>query len=77
MIVKCPLLAFFIFIIGTCAEEKKCFRQMSAVDNETCTTLFPLTSGEFVVPVKDHSRSQKAACVTLHSYIIYDLNLGY
>ena len=45
------------------AEEKKCFRQMSPVDNETCTTLFPLTSGEFVVPVKDHSRSQKAACV--------------
>lgn len=63
MIVKFPLLAFFIFIIGTCAEDKKCFRQMSAVDDETYATLLALTSGEFVVPVKDRSRSQKAACI--------------
>ena len=63
MIVKCPLLALFIFIIRTCAEDKKCFRQMPSVDDETYATLFALTSGEFAVPVTDRSRSQMAACV--------------
>ena len=63
MIVKCPLLALFILIIGTRTEDNKCFPQISAVDDETYATLFALTGGEFGVPVKDRSRSQKAACV--------------
>ena len=62
MIAKCTLLALCIYIIRTCAKEKSS-RQMSSVDDDTYATLFALTAGEFVVPVKDRSRSQQAACV--------------
>ena len=63
MIAKCTLLALCIYIIGTCAKEVKSSRHMSSVDDDTYATLFALTAGEFVVPVKDRSRSQRAACV--------------